>query len=307
MKRVEIEALLRWTYRDELPKAGAAMRLRDRVPGFGFAWSGIEAYGEHMAVIDEPNDWGLAPDLGAVREPHPVAVLVGRHVDALAAWPVVLPRGWDPLVEMGDLGALGQAAVAAAVERLAVVDAAGERHLRASAAWLVRRYALLGGAPVWEAEPAQVRVESANGRPRWFRTIQIADGLGGMRPVEVDGYDPKRKRPWPGAYRRLYLDPCPIDAAVARAEYEVWHAALAVLVEDLNIAVGCDVEAGRIALGDAIEVLPSPREAEPWLSTGAARRQRVLEVACAPVVTWPLALWGGAGLKQLRPVAAAPR
>lgn len=293
MKRIGIEALLRWAYRDELPKDGAAYRLKDRPSAHGRAWEPVEEFGDLLTVVDGDavNAWGLTPDYSAICEPDPVAVIVGQAVLALDAIPVILPPDWNPLAEMGDLGSLGASAVARALDRATALDTVGERRLKTSISWLVRRHALQGDCPVWQADLPEVKVErGANGTPRWFVRETLV-GADGPYEVEVDGFDRKRRIPMPGAYQRSYLDPCPIDAAVARAEYEVWHAALAVLVEDLNPCLRTE--------GHAVEVLPCERAERPWVD-GDLPSRRVLEVGAEPVVTWPLALWGGRGLKQMR-------
>src|SRR5688500_9952509 len=99
-KRMTIEALLRWAYRDELPKAQAPGGSL-RPAGFGGAWGGIERYGELLTVIDHglENRYGLVPDLSATTEPHPDAIRIGDAVQALDAFPLNLPDGWNPLTD----------------------------------------------------------------------------------------------------------------------------------------------------------------------------------------------------------------
>lgn len=239
-KDIDIEALVRWAFVEELPKDGG--RERHRAPGYASAWSGILQCGELMALVDaQPNHWGVVP-AGGGDDPHPDAIEVGRAVAALDGLDVGLPEGWSPFADMAGLGLgpegdrlLAQAA-ARAYERVSAPAGEGiGRALGLSPAELVRRCAVLGRAPDWEAEPPALRsVRGERGRERWFRRVTINVAAGGTYDVEIDGYDARRRRPHPDAYRRFTLDPDPLDAAIARAEYEVWHAALGWLVAALD-------------------------------------------------------------------------
>jgi hypothetical protein len=271
-KDITIEALLRWAYRDELPKAGGSSRLR--VAGFGGAWGGVERYGELLSVIDDENlnRYGVVPDFGATTEPHPDAVMVGEMVKALDAFPLNLPDDWDPCGDWPELGAEGPAAVRRAIERETYIDPAGERRFKTAISRLIMRHALLGDAPVWDGEEPQVKlVCAANGKPKWFRRVlrlvEDGDPVNGIQPVyaevEVDGLDPKLRIPYPDAYRKTYLDPDPAEVIVSRAEYEVWCAALDLLACDLD------------GMLESHTLIPSARPARPW-ETGELARPRVL-------------------------------
>ncbi|MFN3686112.1 hypothetical protein [Salinarimonas sp.] len=267
---MDIEALLRWAYRDELPKDAAVSVIR--AIGFTSAWGGIERYGELMTLIDAPaNRWGVVPIGGEPGAPHPDAVVIGEAVRALDDFELGLPEGWNPL---GDLVALGlgeegdnllAATVGRAVDRATVLQADGRtRVLRSQLSALIRTCAILGRPPVWEADaPEVVTVKGANGRVRWFRRETRADADGRSYEVELDGFDQKRQRPHPDAYQKHVLDPDPFEAAVGRAEYEVWHAALGVLVAELD---------GRLV--DHVACGPA-RAIRPW-ETGEAEPARIL-------------------------------
>ncbi|MBP2147945.1 hypothetical protein [Xanthobacter flavus] len=276
-KTVDIEALLRWAYRDELPKAAAegdetfVFRLRT-------GWGGVEKMGELLALVQEPdmcNRFGLFPD-AMEREPHPDAVAVFDAVERLGELVYAMPEEWNPLEDLGDLGADGPAAIARGIGLLTTTkafDAAGAevsahampgesgavrkvQQMRRSPARIVIRHALLGGCPPWEAErPERAVVMHPMGRgPAWFRKITVTSD-GAFAParyeVEVDGFDYSRRRPYADAYQKTFLDPDPVDIVVSRAEYEIWHACLASLVSDLQGL-------------SAHHVLPSLRAARPW-------------------------------------------
>ncbi len=64
------------------------------------------------------NRWGLVP-LDTMDDPHPDALAVAAAVEELGGFEVSLPDGWDPLSDLGDLGAEGQDAVRRGLDRLA--------------------------------------------------------------------------------------------------------------------------------------------------------------------------------------------
>lgn len=282
-KTVHIEALLRWAYREELPKAAAGgdetivFRLRT-------GWGGVEKMGELLALVQEPdvcNRFGLFPD-AMEREPHPDAVAVFEAVEALGCLVYEMPEGWNPIADLGDLGADGPAAIMRGVSLLTTTkafDAEGEEvsahalpsesgavrkvvQMRRSPARIVIRHALLGGCPTWESErPERAVVMNSMGRgPAWFRKITVTSD-GAFAParyeVEVDGFDYSRRRPYADAYQKTFLDPDPVDVVVCRAEYEIWHYCLTKLVDDLQGL-------------SAHHVLPSRRSARPWEDFGRA-------------------------------------
>ncbi|MBX3543593.1 hypothetical protein [Chelatococcus sp.] len=249
-RTMDIEAVLRWAYRDELPKAvlGDDRQVPD---GVRSGWAGISSYAQLLTLIDY-NAYGVLPDLAAVGEPHPDALRVADAVEALASCSVAIPDGWSPLADMGDLGAEG-----ARVVEIAALWA----QARASASALVVTRAILGGEPCWQGDVPERKVRcGVTGRPQWFRKtlVQISEGDArlGIQPeyVEaiVDGYDHKRKGPHPDAFREFFLDPDPQPLAISRAEYEIWHAALRLLFDSLVGTLG------------SIEVTPSRRPLRPW-------------------------------------------
>lgn len=265
MKRMDIEALLRWAYRDELPKAAA--EGSDRIVfAFRTGWGGVEKFGELLALVQEPdirNRFGLFPDRFATSEPHPDALRVHAAVDGLRAWEICVPEGWNPIADMGDLGPEGAAAVARGLAGLTVVDATGRTVLRRSPSRLVMRQAILGGCPDWEGEVPERRQVTAHGKVKWFRrVVMVSDGAFGpaQQELEVDGYDHKRQRPFPDAYTKTILDPDPVPVVQARAEYELWRTALDVLADDICGAL------------EHCDVLPCVRSARPWEVPDPARR-----------------------------------
>lgn len=102
-----------------------------------------------------------------------------------------------------------------------------------------------------------------SGKPRWFRRLPVtSEGAFGpvTEEIEWDGFDHKRRRPFPDAYTKSYLDPDPVPVVPGRAEYELWRAALDLLVDDLS---------GTL---ESREPLASPRPRQPWETPPASPR-----------------------------------
>lgn len=256
MKRIDVEDFLRWAYRDELPLAErAAGRGVAAALGYGGGWDAVARQGELMteAVRDgRPNAFGVLPlDIDLGRGPHPDALACAAAVAGLDGMAIDMPEGWSPLGDLALTEAEAAAAVARARDRVA--------RLGRQAGELLRRFAILGGAPDWEAETPVARpVMAANGREAWFRSMPVEGPFGLVGMMEVEGYDRRNGRPFEGAYRKTWLDPDPMLAVVDRAEYEVWHAALG--------AVRAAV-AGRLVAHD---VCGPTRAARPWVAERGA-------------------------------------
>jgi hypothetical protein len=260
MRTIGIEAFLAWAYREELPKAeaGAGAAFTDAVISSG-GWDAVSRQGELMAETVRDgrlNSYGVIP-LPALygAPPHEDALTLHRHVGELAKMDLDVPDGWSPLQGLGLAPEEERDAIARAMPRIATVQEDRWR-LRFKPVELVRRYAILGGCPAWEAQVPKARYVEAHGKALWFRIIMVEGAFGRLYEREVDGFNERSRRPYPGAYRKTVLDPDPASAAIDRAEYEVWHAALGLLVQELN-ASGALV-AHRIA--------PSQRAARPWAS-----------------------------------------
>jgi hypothetical protein len=256
-KPIEIEKLLAWTFREELPKAGAARALTGI--GFGRAHRAVEKFGEYLTLIDCDgiNRFGVVSDLMAMEEPDADAIAVFEAVTALDEIEVELPEGWNPLGDMDGIEAELPGLLARALDKVTVIDAAGARRMKVGPGAIVTRHAIMGDAPCWQADqPERKVVLGAKGTPAWFRSITVETSDGPMAQ-EVDGYDQKGKRPFPGAYRKTFLEPDPLPAALARAEYEVWHSALDYLAAVLD---------GEL---ERFDVLPSARPSRPWEAAGA--------------------------------------
>jgi hypothetical protein len=272
-KKIGIEALLRWAYREELPRASAA----PLVMGIGLpaASYGLVGIAEYLTPIDAGmgvNPFGVVA-MPSERGPHQDAVTIAEAVAMLDGLDLELPEGWDPFEDMGEMGGHRSAAVADVLARLTVVDREGKTRLRSSPGRLVVKHAILGGAPDWIGGVPEVKVvRGEKGQPRWFVRRRITLLGGESYEVEADGFSSSARRPVAGAYQKTYLEPDPVPVGVERGEHEIWHAALDIMCDMLRIEL------------EEWEVEPCARSARPWSDdAGSAREGRVLPDLCRPV------------------------
>lgn len=265
---MDIEDLLIWTYRAELPKVPAVPVGPAR---HAKGWAPMSAFGDLLAVVDDRdvrNVYGVTPDRLATGGPHADALVVDRAVAELDGLHLDVPADWWPFADMAPADGWGEAgamAVRHALDRLAVRGEDGGLRFKASPAWLVRKHAMMGTVPDWEAEPIEYRqVRAANGKARWFVMHKVAQTVNGeiigYAEQEVEGWCGSRRRPFPGAYRKMELVPSPVYAACDRGEYEVWHAALVALAGMLAESLG------------AHRVTGPKRAARPWEPDGPRGR-----------------------------------
>lgn len=199
-KPIQIEHLLRWTYRDELPKGyereGMGLSPASSVsPMFRLADLGCR--------VDE---WSSEPGFpAAMGAPHPDALMVNAAVERLEnvglQWAESRPRlmhdlkDWvsptDPVLSSMSFQPMG----------------------------LVMVHAKMGTRPIWDlGRPRVIRVNGKNGKP----VVQYIDEDTGKL---IEGRTTGRHY-GPGARCPLVLEPNPREIACARAEYVVWHQAL---------------------------------------------------------------------------------
>jgi len=273
-RRMPVDKALEWAFRDELPKCPPVL---GGPPAMRTGYGSILDYAALGTVIDDGavNRYGCVADLSREALPADDAVLLGDAVLALDGLTLTVPEDWHPAPELDAFAGLGAKAVSTALRALTVDDGRGGLRLKLSPRDMVIRRAVLPPSAD-EASIDQVALaheRHANGRDRWF--VQMtqwietgainADGTPVTRPetIEVAGTDKNGHRK-PGAYRKPYLDPDPVGAIIARAEHEMWIAAMGVLCADL------DGVAGRLVLA------PPSVPARPWLEAGTDQSARVL-------------------------------
>jgi hypothetical protein len=269
MKTMTIEAAVAWAVRDELPKVGAdplGRMVRAGAPN-GCASPALAAAmaGSMGGAIDaRANRYGVVPDLAALDRltPHNAALLIG---EAMLSLDTIEPAGfadWDAFEDMDDLAAdpiagplLEQAKADARLQAGTMARMTG-----ALSALMVKR-AVLPMPRGWECGDVTADVIKDHGKPRWFRKVARPaqwneDGeVTATETIEVDGYNAKAGRPHPDAYRKHTLSPDPLLVALARAEWQLWRAALDVILEDC---------AGS-ALEHGVRIMPSALPMRPWV------------------------------------------
>jgi hypothetical protein len=263
-RRMTLSAALKWAWAEELPKEPA----HSGPEGFASAWGAIERYGELMTVVDrDPNRYGCIP-FDEAGFPHADALKLAAAVEELDGLVIDAPEDWDPMPELAAIDPdLARAARADAVRKATREGEGGERVFAVRPSVLAIRHAILGIVPDWQVEalPAVEYERYSNGRPRWFVRREVSVDVGTdangaptfmTETVEVDGWSSRQRRPMKGAYQKPYFDPDPVPALVARAEYEVFCAAMAWLAE----AIGDRLE--------TIDIAPIEWPARPWEEGG---------------------------------------
>jgi hypothetical protein len=219
---IDIERLLSWTYRDELPKQRFALDGAS----ISSSYENVMAYGA-MGGIDIDESPRLPAALGA---PHPDAFVVEAAVRALMAVKIEWDTNGRAL--MGDFADL-------------VIPHARLCFWSADMEPLVVMHARMGTRPDWRHEP--------------FECVRMQDETGRNGKAIVVGRDPAthryvREPDAHGAYARcpLVWKPDPAMVAEARMEYAAWHAGLCELAESL----GTDSLSAHVALPPACSAEP---------------------------------------------------
>lgn len=261
MKAIGIEAFLSWAYVEELPKAGREPVMLGRTggggTGYGGGWDAVSLQGQLLAEMvsdGRPNQYGVLPLAIDCGPPHPDALAAHAAISALDRWEIGFPDDWNPLADMNLADADIADCVGRARGRILTRDKDGRERFRQRPAELVRHHAIMRSEPGWQAKaPIASFVLGGNGKPAWYRKVAVSEGVTTFER-EVDGFNPKTRRPWHDAYKKMLLSPDPMLAAVDRAEYEVWHAALGEVCRTLAVS-------GTLT-GHLVQ--HSARPARPW-------------------------------------------
>lgn len=254
-RKLDIEAALRWCFRDEIPKRGSIGSP------IGSSWHLVTKVGQHGTMIDDPmSEPGFPAALG---DPHPDALAIEEAVKGLGA---ILEAELDDDSLMTGLEGFS-------IDATALV----ERAMRSLPA-LVSIHARLGNRPscgglpsfttfkengnvvILRSEPYFVPTKWATsidkrGR-RSEKAVEYAELSSEVRVSRIrTGVYPE------GSYCALMWEPSPESIVRDRAEYAAWWAALDYLTDEL---------AGRL---DTITVTSLTAPQRPWLgeTTGLVR------------------------------------
>lgn len=228
---MDVEALLTWAFREELPKR------RDDEDGRPREYKSISPMFAMAALGGRVENFSREPGFPlAMGDPHPDAVLVEEAVLGLARFAdhrfdgplgliTDLPRGLDEHAAMA--GAMSQ-----------IVE-------------LVRIKARLGGRPSFAASPVPAAIVDNRGRPQ----VMIMRGTK-EEPCSAEGKDRYPR----GAYCPLHWDN-PTSILIERAQYAAWWAGIDVIAHELagklaTIGVLPPSAAQRPWTGEVDAVLP---------------------------------------------------
>lgn len=154
-KPVDLRALLKWAYFDELPKA--EIRRAKPLHEFRERWASVADFGDYMASAERRscNLWGYSQRLDRWGEPHEDALAVQRAVNKLDSQIAGLPEKWDPFSDFPDSGLEGADMRAQVYSMIKVNNRKGRLKLRFKPSALVFNYTILGGCPAWEVKAAE--------------------------------------------------------------------------------------------------------------------------------------------------------
>lgn len=252
MKKMTIENLLIWAFTVELPKIGST-QVATTGPGYSANTSAAQ-FAELGTIVDRtPNDYGVIPYFTYEGEPHPDAVAVGNAVRTLADRDgYEVGKGWKPFPEWAD----EHGAIAAEVAKVIGGEIGRGGFLNGrQIVNLVTTAAVMKHGPDWEADAPRVVMVTRSGKPAWFISrTRIAKATGRAEAYEDDGFDVRKQRPKPGAYRKYQLDGSIRGAILGRLEWQLWRSALETLADEL---------AGRLS---AHEIAPFRPNRTPWLA-----------------------------------------
>ncbi|MBX8803452.1 hypothetical protein HBA92_22355, partial [Ochrobactrum sp. MR28] len=162
--------------------------------------------------------------------PHDDALEVGQAVKDLANLEVVFPEGLALLSDWPETHGLTDEVIAHAIGRYKLRSPqTRQTHIIG----LVISMAVMNRIPDFEAPVPEIQKISRHGQPLWFVKQKYEDAFGRSMIVEVDGYNPKAKRPLKGAYQKYEFLTDPTADIMGRIDYQVWVAALKHLEKNL--------------------------------------------------------------------------
>jgi len=194
-QEIDIEKLLRWAYRDELPKG-----YRDGRSGVIAAISPMFRFANLGGPVD---NWSREPGF-------PVAMGVEPHEDAKEVHAAAISLDDATIRWPGAAVLLGDLAQFVTDEELSIV-----RSMRAHAAGLVTLHARMGNRPIWQVDYTIARVVGRD------RKSPLRKGRGRRHAKNTQGV--------------LRIDPMASEILSARFDYFVWHSALCELARDLDL------------------------------------------------------------------------
>jgi hypothetical protein len=245
MRKIELGTFMKWAFGEEL------VHLAQRANEGGGGWNYIAAFGALGTVID--GGGYASPELSRV---HPDAIVAGEAVMLLAREDLSPPVGWNPFPDLADPHGLIADAVNEVQARRAMRDGAS---LNANLIALVISCAVMGKEPEWRVQQPKFRMVSRNGEPMWFIRQSQTDTFGRVYEFETDGFNPKSRRPRPGAYRKYELAPGFSNHVQTRIDWYLWSKAM-------------ELVAARLVEGLTAHQITMPKiDCEIWKNSRAAQ------------------------------------
>lgn len=239
MHKMTLPEFLKWAFAEELAHVA--------VEGGGSGGSIMASYAALGTRIDVSGSTGGLPDVANV---HPDALKANEAVMMLAADDLDLPADWAPFPDMDDPHGLIAGKVQEVVERRAL-RYSGDLRNNLIATFV--SLAVMKREPDWTAEQPRFSLVSRGGKPAWFKAETGTDRFGRVYHYEVDGFDPKRGRARPGAYRKYEISDDFSGAVQARIDWYLWSGAMLAVAERLSAGL------------KSHQIRPYEVDREPWL------------------------------------------
>lgn len=149
-KLVDIQALLKWAYFDELPKA--EIRQAKPLRQFRERWASVADFGDYIAASERRSCRLFASPQRFDRwgEPHEDALVVARAVGNLDSQILDIPEDLNPFSDFFGAGAESQKLKAQIFSESKVRTRKGISKLRFKPSALVFNHTILGGCPAWQ-------------------------------------------------------------------------------------------------------------------------------------------------------------
>lgn len=250
MKKMTIDQLLIWAFTEELPKIGA--RSEASMSAAPSSWNVMSDMIALGTMVDKgPNQYGVVSGFVYGGDPHPDALIVGDAVRGLAAHDgFEVGEGWNPFPEWKDEHGLIAAEVAlVAADQMGRSGRLNGRYMVS----LVTSAAILKRGPCWLADEPRVVMMARSGKPAWFVKRKMRNRMGQIVTYEDNGFDERKQRPRPGAYRKYRLAEPIRSAIVARMDWQLWQSALNFLHRRLS---------AQLSAHDLLAFVP---DRTPWL------------------------------------------
>ena len=241
MRMISLEKFARWAVCEELPKSRVPERVEGRpAPGaMVTAWGAVELGTRIDKSLSRDvmiNEFGLAA-MDMPDPPHVDAILLHQalcEIDADRSMLIDVPNEVLDGISLrvardiedwqAAAGNCLKDALVMAMGQVTRADADGRTWPHRGAWGIVAYVAIMGGLDV-KVDPMRLAYQTLRGKPLWFRRVPVLiDGV--MMVREIDGYNERRQRPYPDAYRRPCLTPHPADAIGRRIEWVMWQAVL---------------------------------------------------------------------------------